>query len=289
MTEESERRKVDGELLDRLGDELLQVGARASEIDTNVAAPARMYDYYLGGHDNYEVDRAAAEEVIAIVPTIREMARANRAFLGRAVRFAAAQGIRQFLDIGTGIPGPGNTKDVAREVAPDARVVYVDNDPIVLTHARALLAHDDPLRTTVIRADLRDPGAILGDPQVSAVLDFNQPVAVLLVAVLHFIADSDDPIGIVRQLMAAVPAGSYLVVSHGTGDFDPQRAADAVQAYRRAGAPLVARSKQELMRLFEGLDLIDPGMVQVTRWHPDEKLPGQADSIWWYGAVARKS
>ena len=276
-------------LLAELSQNVLGVGTHASKIDTSVAAPARMYDYYLGGHDNYEVDRAAAEEVIAIVPTIREMARANRAFLGRAVRYFAAQGVRQFLDIGTGIPGPGNTKDVAQAVAPDSRVVYVDNDPIVLAHAQALLADHDPRRTTVIQADLRDPDAILSDTRVGAVLDFDQPVAVLLVAVLHFLADSDDPAGVVRRLMDAVPSGSYLALSHGTGDIDPERAAQAVNTYRRTGAPIVARSKQELLRLFDGLDLVDPGIVQLPWWRPDTPPSEEAESIWWYGAVARKS
>jgi hypothetical protein len=257
-------------------------------IDTSVAHPARMYDYFLGGQDNYKVDRIAAEEVIAIVPAVREMARANRAFLGRAVRFLAREGIRQFLDIGTGIPGPGNTKDVAREVAPDARVAYVDNDPIVVAHAGALLADHDSRRTAVLQADLHDPEAILQHPDVCSVLDFEKPMAVLLVAVLHFIPDEDDPIGIVRRLMQAVAPGSYLVISHGTGDFDPEIAAAAVRSYSKTGAGIVARSKDQLTEFFDGLDLIDPGIVQVPWWHPDGPVPKNAASIWWYGAAARK-
>jgi SAM-dependent methyltransferase len=247
-----------------------------------------MYDYFLGGHDNYEVDRNAAEAVIAIVPTIGEMARANRAFLGRAVTFLAERGVRQFLDIGTGIPGPGNTNEVARRVAPDARVVYVDNDPIVLAHARALLAGHDPEHTTVLRADLRDPEAILRCEAVRSVLDFDQPVAVLLVAVLHFITDNEDPVGIVRTLMSSVPPGSYLVVSHGTGDFDPEGAAEAVSTYNRVGAQIVARSKKQILQFFEGLELIEPGIVQVPWWLPDAPVPEEAAAIWWYGAVGRK-
>ncbi|HEV2343423.1 MAG TPA: SAM-dependent methyltransferase [Actinocrinis sp.] len=276
------------ERLERLGADLLSGGADASEIDTGTPHPARMYDYYLGGHDNYEVDRMAAEEVITIVPTIREMARANRAFLGRAVRFVARQGVRQFLDIGTGIPGPGNTNDVARQVSPDARVVYVDNDPIVLAHARALLAGHDPEHTTVIKADLREPEEILEHSLVRGVLDFDEPVAVLLVAVLHFIQDSDDPIGIVRRLMAAVPDGSYLVISHGTGDFDPEGAAAAVRSYDRTFAPIVARSKEQILRFFEGLDVVEPGIVQVPWWRPDGEVSEQASAIWWYGVAGRK-
>jgi SAM-dependent methyltransferase len=274
--------------LHQLGADLLSGGTHVSEIDTGTAHPARMYDYYLGGHDNYEVDRIAAEEVISIVPAIREMARANRAFLGRAVRFLAAQGVRQFLDIGTGIPGPGNTNEVAQQVAPDARVVYVDNDPIVLAHARALLADHDPEHTTVIRADLRDPEAILDYGLVRSVLDFDQPIGVLLVAVLHFVADRDDPIGIVRTLMSAVPPGSYLVVSHGTGDFNPEAAAAAVRTYDRTGAPIVARSKEQVLEFFADLDVVEPGIVQVPWWRPDGEVSEEAAAIWWYGVVGRK-
>jgi trans-aconitate methyltransferase len=259
------------------------------EIDSTVAHPARMYNYFLGGRDNYEADRVAARRVAAIIPGIQEMARANRAFLGRAVRFAAEQGIRQFLDIGTGLPAPGNTTDVARQIDPDAQVVYVDNDPIVLSHARAMLAKGDPLHTTVIRADLRDPDAILNDPQIRAALDFGQPIAVLLVAVLHFIPDNDDPAAIVHRLMERMAPGSCVVISHGTGDFDPKKAAEAVNTYAQTGAQIVARSKQEIERFFDELELVEPGVVQVPWWHPDTEIPQEAAEVWWYGAVARKS
>lgn len=258
------------------------------EIDTTVAHPARMYNYFLGGRDNYEVDRVAARKVAAIIPGIQEMARANRAFLGRAVRFAAEQGIHQFLDIGTGLPAPGNTTDVARKLDPDAQVVYVDNDPIVLSHARAMLANGDPLHTTVIQADLRDPDAILNDPLVRGALDFSQPIAVLLVAVLHFIPDEDDPIAIVHRLMERMAPGSCLVISHGTGDFDPKKAAEAVHTYAQTGAQIVARSRQEIEQFFDGLELVEPGVVQVPWWRPDTEVPRQAAEVWLHGAVARK-
>lgn len=171
----------------------------SAQIDTSVAHPARVYNYLLGGKDNYEVDQRAAEAMLALVPNARLAAQASRAFLGRAVRYLAQAGIRQFLGIGTGIPGPGNTNDVAREIAPDARIPYVDNDPIVITHSRVLLCGRDANRTAVIHADVRDPGSILEHPRLRAVLDLSQPVAVLLLSVFHFIADEADPQGIVER------------------------------------------------------------------------------------------
>ena len=260
----------------------------ASSIDTSVPHPARMYDYFLGGRDNYEVDRFAAEQVIAVVPEVRAMARENRAFLGRAVRFLAKQGIRQFLDIGTGIPGPGNTGDVARELVPDAHVVYVDNDPIVLVHASALLAGQDPQHTTVIQADLRDPGAILNHPAARAVLDFDKPIAILLVAVLHFVMEDEDPVGIVDRLKQVMVPGSYLVVSHGTSDIDPERAAEAVRTYNRGGARIIARTGTQIRRFFEGLELVEPGLVQLPLWRPDDEVADDISGIWWYAGMARK-
>jgi hypothetical protein len=271
-----------------LGEGLLVPGWAPANIDTSVAHPARMYDYYLGGKDNYQVDRDAAEEVLAILPEGRAMARANRAFLGRAVRLLAGSGIRQFLDIGTGIPGPGNTNDVAHAVAPDARVVYVDNDPIVLTHASALLARHDPKRTTVIQADLREPESILDHPDVRTVLDFGRPVAVLLIAVLHFVKDQEDPFGAVERIKAQLPSGSYLAVSHGTADFEPDRATSAVQGYDRATAPFVLRRHQDVARFFDGFEMLEPGLVQIPWWRPDGPVEPGAEGIWIYGGVGRK-
>jgi len=271
-----------------LGEGLLEPGWTPEMIDTSVAHPARMYDYFLGGKDNYQVDREAAERVLAVLPEGREMARANRAFLGRTVRYLAGLGIRQFLDIGTGIPGPDNTNDVAHAVEPEARVVYVDNDPIVLVHATALLARHDPKHTTVIQADLRDPDSILKHPDTRSLLDFDQPVAVLLVAVLHFLRDSDDPQGAVERLKRAVPRGSYLVISHGTGDFEPERAGTAVQGYRQASAPFVLRSLAEVTGFFDGLELVEPGVVQIPWWHPDGEVPPDSGKIWIYGGIGRK-
>ncbi|NUR57796.1 MAG: SAM-dependent methyltransferase, partial [Catenulispora sp.] len=261
-----------------------------TEIDTSVAHPARMYDYYLGGKDHYAADREAAEKVLAVLPEGRAMALANRAFLGRAVRFLAAEaGIRQFLDIGTGIPGPGSTGETAHTVAPDARIVYVDNDPIVLTHSRALLAADRPGLTTVIQADLRAPLEILEHPEVRAVLDFDEPVAVLLVAVLHFIKPTDDPSGIVDQIKQRLAPGSYVAISHGTGDFDPDRSEAAVRGYDSATAPFVLRDHKEVAGFFDGLEVVEPGVVQLPWWRPDGAVPEDSDRIWLYAGVGRKT
>jgi len=271
-----------------LGEGLLEPGFAPATIDTSVAHPARMYDYYLGGKDNYQVDRDAAEEVLAVLPEGRDMARANRAFLGRAVRYLARHGVRQFLDIGTGIPGPDNTNDVAHALQPEARVVYVDNDPIVLTHASALLARHDPKYTTVIRADLRDPDSIIKHPGAREVLDFSQPIGVLLVAVLHFIKHAERPHEIVQQLKQVMVPGSYLVVSHGTGDFDVERSNAAVAGYNQASAPFVLRSRQEITRFFDGLELIEPGVVQIPWWQPDGEVSDDSEQIWLYGGIGYK-
>ncbi len=227
--------------------------------------------------------------MLEILPDVAVGARANRRFLGRAVRFAAERGIRRYLDIGTGIAAGDNTHEVAQSVAADSRVVYVDNDPIVLVHANALLAGQDPQRTTVIQADLRDPDAILGHPATNSVLDFAEPVAILLVAVLHFIMDDEDPVGIVDRLKQVMVPGSYLVVSHGTSDIDPERAAEAVRTYNRGGARIIARTGEQIRRFFEGLEPVDPGLVQLPLWRPDAEVSHDISGIWWYAGMAGKS
>jgi hypothetical protein len=257
-----------------------------SEIDISVAHPARMYDYYLGGKTHFSADRDAADKVLAVLPEGRDMAIANRAFLGRAVRFLTRQGITQFLDIGTGIPSPGNTREVLLDVNPGARVVFVDNDPIVITHTRALLQNGGPVG--VVRADLRDTGSLLADPGIKDVLDFDRPIGVLLVAVLHFIRDQHDPAGIVETLRQAVPPGSYFVISHGTQDFSPARATAAVQGYEEATAPFVLRSGERIERFFDGLDMVEPGVVQLPLWRPDGDIEGDPSKIWLYAGVGRK-
>ena len=266
---------------------------RVQEIDTSKAHPARMYDYLLGGMDHFEVDRAAIAALMKAVPNARTGARENRAFLGRAVRYLVAEaGIRQFLDIGSGLPTLSNVHEVAQSIAPESRIVYVDNDPIVMAHARALLTSDPAGRTAYIQADLHDPMAILSHRSVRETLDLGSPVALMLVAVLHFFPDDEDPAGIVSTLLKALPPGSYLVASQTTADFyDPGLAADGVQAVQRAGVPFQTRTAEEFADLaFAGLELLPPGLVAVSEWRPDREagLRPLPSEVGYYGAVARK-
>jgi hypothetical protein len=256
--------------------------------DTSVAHHARVYDYLLGGKDNYAADRAAAEETLKVWPEFAFAAQANRAFLGRAVRYLAGEaGIRQFLDIGTGIPTAGNTHQVAQAVAPESRVAYVDYDPIVLAHARALLTSSAAGATEYIHADLRDTGTIL--TQARQLLDFSKPVAVSLIAILHAIPDSDDPHTIVATLMGAVPPGSYLALSHGGSDLLDREAQDGFDDVmsRMVQQQFTMRGRDQVTRFFAGTDLVEPGLVPVEEWRPG---PGTSDSrkssLW--GAVGRK-
>ncbi|MDH6113848.1 O-methyltransferase involved in polyketide biosynthesis [Kitasatospora sp. MAP12-15] len=260
-----------------------------AELDTDIAHPARMYDYYLGGKDNFPADREAAEKIIAAVPFARLGARLNRQFLGRAVTFAAERGVRQFLDIGTGIPAVGSTSEVAHRVAPDARVVYVDNDPIVLTHARALLANHPAGHTTVIQADLRDPATILADPGLLAAIDLAQPVALMLVAVLHFIQD-EEATRVVSQLRDALAPGSLLILSHGSQDFmEPATVRASTGIYSKASAPLVLRDRAQIADFFTGFDLVEPGLVQLPLWRAEQsQLPADWHHVSGYAGVAVK-
>ncbi|MFG1879193.1 SAM-dependent methyltransferase [Sphaerisporangium sp. NPDC049003] len=226
-----------------------------------------MYDYFLGGKDNLPADREAAEKVLRFVPEIPIGIRENRAFLARAVRFLAEQGIRQFLDIGAGLPTQRNVHQVAAEVAPDARTAYVDNDPQVLAHARALL-QDSP-QVLVVEGDVRRPAEILGRPELRAHLDFDQPIAVLLLAIIHFIPDGDDPVGIIAAIRDALAPGSYVAISHVAVDERPQAAPGVEGVYNNASAQFVARMSGEIAPFFKGLDLVDPGMVNLHEWRPD--------------------
>lgn len=266
-------------------------GFSASEIDTTRPHPARMYDAFLGGKDNYPVDRKAVGQILRQWPEVRLAARANRAFLQRAVRFLVGEaGIRQFVDIGTGIPAAGNVHEVAAQIAPGARVVYVDNDPIVHVHANALLTGSGT--TTIVLADLRDPHAILADPKLRSQIDFTRPVGLLLVAILHFIASSEDPAGILATLRDALPAGSFLALSHGTADFHPPGTQDeAAAAYQNAAAPLQLRAHSEIAAYFDGFDLMEPGLVQAPLWRPDGSAPRPKDltKIGIYAGVGRKT
>src|SRR6266581_907 len=263
-----------------------------AEIDTSKPHAARMYDYLLGGKDHFAIDRETAEKGIKLIPTRRTAARENRTFLGRTVRYLVSEaGIRQFLDIGTGLPSANNVHEVAQATAPDCRVVYVDNDPIVLAHARVLLNSHPEGRTAYIDADLRDPAGILFDPEVINTLDLGQPVALMLVAILHFLTDEDDPAGIVATLLGALPAGSYLVASHVTPEHDPEGVGGLVRAYRQGGVPARVRTSDEFADLaFGGLEMIDPGLVLVSEWRPDGRGPRPLPSeVSWYGGIGRKS
>jgi hypothetical protein len=234
-------------------------------IDTTTAHPARRYNYWLGGKDNFAADRASGDAIEAAMPSIRLMAVENRMFLGRAVRFLAERGIDQYLDIGTGIPAPGNTHEVAQSGVPGARTVYVDNDPIVLTHARALLTSGPTGANSYLDADLRDPQAILAHPDLAATLDLSRPVALMLVAVLHFIRDDEDPAGIVRRLTGALPSGSYVVATHSTWEYQSPEAVAQLTASNSDGR-FTPRTGAQLADLLDGLEIVEPGLVSVSRW-----------------------
>ena len=254
-------------------------------IDTTRAHPARIYDYWLGGKDNFAADREAAELALEAYPDLAKAVQSNRAFLGRAVRFLAGQGIRQFLDVGTGIPAADNTHEVAQREAPDSRIVYIDNDPIVLLHAQALLKSTPEGACDYLQADLRDPDTILA--RAARTIDFGRPVALMLLAVLQFILDEQDPYGLVSRLVAALPSGSYLVFSHPTDDFNPNRGESMKVYNERSADQAVVRDKAATARFFDGLELLDPGVVPVARWRPDSDLTAARPSSMWCG-VARK-
>ncbi|WP_030171312.1 SAM-dependent methyltransferase [Spirillospora albida] len=256
-------------------------------IDPDTPNVARMYDYVLGGKDNFAADRELAQHLIASIPDGVEALRANRRFLGRAVSHVAEQGIDQFIDLGAGLPNQGNVHEIAQRHHPDARVVYVDIDPVVIVHARALLASDQ--RTAAVQADMRDPGTVLASDAVARLIDFDRPVGVIFNAMLHFITDAEDPAGIVAAFTDRMAPGSHLVLSHSTLD---DRPADQVQiieaAYRNASAPMVFRDHDRVLRLFNGLELVDPGLVKVNRWHPDAEEAAASGGAWVYGGVAVK-
>jgi uncharacterized protein (TIGR00369 family) len=256
--------------------------------DARVAHPARVYDYWLGGKDNFEADRIAGEAAIAAYPAIRASARANRAFLARSVRYLAAEaGIRQFLDIGTGLPTANNTHEVAQSVAPDSRIVYVDNDPLVLSHARALLSSSPEGVTAYLDADLRDTDRIL--ELAAQTLDFTQPVAIMLLAILHYIPDLGEAQRIVARLVDGVPPGSYLVISHAASDISPQEMAEMIRRMNEhlAEGNHVGRTRDVVAQFFAGVDLVEPGVVKVTEWRPRSEMEAEGPTSLW-GGVGRK-
>jgi hypothetical protein len=258
-------------------------------LNTGVPHVARVYDYWLGGKDNFSADRVAGEETIAAFPGIRLSARANRAFLGRTVRYLAAEGIRQFLDIGTGLPTANNTHEVAQAVAPESRVVYVDNDPLVLAHARALLTSKPEGVTAYLDAELQDTDTIL--EQAAGTLDFTRPVGISLLAILHYVPDLAEARQIVARLMGAVPAGSFLVISHAGTDLMPDDVAafeKSLNAHLPAEHHHVARPRDVVAGFFDGVELVEPGLVRVSDWRPDSPEAATIPTILW-GGVGRKS
>ncbi len=269
-------------------------GPLPAMIDTNVVHPARRYNYWLGGKDHFAADRESGEQIASLYPAIRTAARENRFFLQRAVRFLATEaGVHQFLDIGTGIPSANNTHEVAQAIAPESHIVYVDNDPIVLTHARALLTSSSQGATAYIDADLRDPDRILRDVELRSTLDLTKPVALMLIAVVHFLEDADRPYEVVTRLLDALPSGSYLAMSHATMDLATPETRAHTEAEIAAGRikfDLTPRNREEFSGFFNGLDLVEPGIVSVAEWRsevPESERTSSADSSI-YAAVGRK-
>ena len=262
------------------------------EVDVRTPHAARVYDYALGGKDNYAADRELIDRVRVFVPEIPYIAQENRAFLGRAVHFLAAQaGIRQFLDIGSGLPTQSNVHEVAHSVASDARVVYVDYDLTVLAHGRALLSGTD--NAIIIQADVRQPDEVLDHPKLRRLLDFEQPIALLLVGLLHLVTDDDDPAGIVARLWRSLPSGSYLAFCHLTGEYQPpETVARWMEVFTKMAEPMVLRSREQIRGFLDldGCELIDPGLVQASQWRPDVPctIPNPATG-WLLAAVGRKT
>jgi hypothetical protein len=273
----------------RQGDSMELPGWVPEGVDVAVPNAARMYDYALGGYHNFAVDREFVERAEAAMPGVRVLGHVNRAYLGRVVRRLAGAGIHQFLDIGSGIPTLGNVHQVAQEAAPGARVLYVDIDPVAVAHSKAILA-DNP-RAGAIEADLRRPAEILNHPDVTELLDFSQPVAVLLIAVLHFVSDDDDPPGIIAQLSDALVSGSYLAISHAAPAPTAKRQEElegVQELYKRTPSPLHLRTRDQLAGLLAGLEIVSPGVVPVTDWHPDPEEADDESQPSMLGAVGRK-
>jgi len=259
------------------------------KLDTTVSHSARIWNYWLGGKDNFAVDREAGDKVAAMLPSIVVQARADRAFLGRAIRYLAGEaGIRQFLDIGTGLPTANNTHEVAQRVAPEARIVYADNDPLVLLHARALLTSSPEGVCDYIDGDLREPDKVLD--QAARTLDFTQPVALMLLGIVHHIPDTDQACSIVQRLTAALAPGSYLAINHSTSAVHGAAMEEAVAHWNRVGTPsMTLRTPQQIARFFDGLDLLEPGVVSCSRWRPDlSPVGGQPPEVDEFCGVARK-
>ncbi|WEV25831.1 SAM-dependent methyltransferase [Streptomyces sp. 71268] len=267
-------------------------GYPADRINTQEAHSARVYDYILGGKTNYVVDQQAGDAMCQEWPAMPVHMRENRFFMHRAAQYLAREeGVRQFLDIGTGIPTEPNLHEVVQRTAPDSRVVYVDNDPIVLTHAQALLVSTPEGRTAYIDGDMRDPAAILASPEVAETLDLTRPVGLMIIGIVHFLLDEDDAMGIVRRLLDPLPSGSFLAMTIGTADFAPTEVGRVASEYESRGMPMRLRTRAEAEAFFDGLDLVEPGVTQVHYWKPDADTDPNIDDrdIAMYGGVARKN
>ena len=239
--------------------------------DAKVPSPARVYDYLLGGKDNYEIDRVVGDRLLSVAPDTRLVARANRAFLRRVVEYVSGQGVRQFIDLGTGIPTSPNVHEIARKTNPDAKVVYVDNDPLVKVHNDALLATDPGVIT--LEADIRDPGNVLGSPEVQELIDFTQPVAVLMITVLHFVGDEHDPKGLIRTYHDRMAPGSFLAISHTSSLSDPEAIKQLAMATAGTPAQSTFRSPEEIAEMFAGFEILEPGVTRIQEWRPDMDYP----------------
>jgi S-adenosyl methyltransferase len=274
----------------------MQHGAKGADsdlagpgIDPHVPQSARVYDFLLGGKDNFAADRAVGSALIEQVPSLPVMVKANRAFLARAVRYLVGDaGIRQFLDIGTGIPTANNVHEVAQSISAETRVLYVDNDPVVLAHARALMTGSKAGKTAFIMADLREPEAILASPSLASTLDLDKPVALMLVGILHHLHEDDHPERIVETLLAGLPSGSYLSVTHPSADFDAAAMTALAATAEQSGIPYVPRSRAQIERLFEGLELVEPGVAPILGWRPDADTSPDVNSVYGWAAVGRK-
>ena len=272
-----------------VADDAADAARMAPVLDTTVSHSARIWNYWLGGKDNYAVDREAGDRVAAMLPVIVTQARADRAFLGRAIRYLAGEaGVRQFLDIGTGLPTANNTHEVAQQVAPDSRIVYADNDPLVLAHARALLTSSPEGKCDYVDGDLRDPDGILA--KAAQTLDFSRPVALMLLGILHHIPDTEEAYAIVRRLVAALAPGSFLTINHSTSAVSGAAMEEAVEHWNRVGTPsMTLRTPEQIARFFNGLELPEPGVVSCSRWRPERSLVGgPASEVDEFSGVARK-
>jgi hypothetical protein len=259
-----------------------------AEVDTETPSAARLYDYYLGGGYHFEADRKLAQRIYEVLPETPYMARMNRAFLQRATEFCARQGVRQFLDLGCGLPTTGAVHQIAQAIDPATRVVYVDNEPVAVAHSELILEHND--NTAVVHADLRDPDHVLNHPETRRMLDLSQPVALLMVAVLHFVSDSDGPAGIIARYREAMAPGSYFVLSHGTGDTMSTQGASVVELYRNSQNPGYLRTKTEVAAMLGDFDLVEPGLVFVPRWRPHSPEDAEnAERSSFYGAVGLRA